>query len=262
MKITIDLPSLKLNNVKFSDGTFIHDGIFLRRLDILDIFEEYFNTLSNVFFQDTMVLNTKTLEDLNLDVDTTTYQLINLLYSKPNKAIGLFLHFNRKYRFDEITESDAVDGFNIDSQNFEIYDSKETLISLARESYEHTIQYGYVLLDIIGSFDELSNYYDVIDVTQLANDLQRYMKSEKLDFEPMDSIDLIEFFIEKYDQDGDVVIDLIDTNGLFNHYKHAEQTIETVESAIEELNGSFGLFLGTVNVPEITSETLYVFQEY
>lgn len=273
MKIDIDLPHLILKGVRYEDETFYYDGYKLEawKGDITKLVN-HIQAAKDFFFQEEMSINKDISTEIGLDLEYLTFELANLLFSNLEKAVAVWNATNKEYRFDEIEltwEGQGSSLFNIDGTDYDAYYYNE-LIEQAQQFHFDYIN-DMPISDTIGDIKYLSDYFDVIDTTKLADeiraeldqmDMLNYMSEDTLD----DDIKLIKAFVDMNDDYNieDFIWDTLTDKELFDIDAYTQGIIDNESDAIDQMSGMIGdlIYNGQTVLDGWKPSTVYVFERY
>lgn len=270
MTVDFDLPLIKVKGVTYSDEAFRYNGY---RLDAwrgdISKFDEHFKIAEDLFFQTEMSINKDLLSELNLDLENTTYALANLLFDNLEKASNLQKQLD--CRFDEI--EDGLTNYNepvvyiVDGTEYITYYLNE-LLAEAREFYEEYISDSSIS-DVIGGPEYLKEYFDVINVRDLATEVRKeIVDRDQVDYMDEDTYNddkKVIMWLAETDTEGEMFIwQMLEEEKLFDYIKYAEQSIVDDSDAIDQLNSMIGdhIYTGQVVLDGWKPSKVYIFERY
>ena len=268
MIVKIDLPLLKLNNIEFSDEHLRYNGYRLSTYNSeLSKITDQFGIAEELFFQTETLINKGLLEQLNLDMENTTYELSNLLFG--NLEFAVAVQKATDVRFDQIEVTYDGNGsniFEIDGQEWVAMYEHQLMVE-ARDFYnEYTRDMSFE--EIIGDIKYINDYFDVIDTENLAIfikeeiielDLDDYFSEETLD----DDEKLIKAFIET-GHGEEFILDTIEKKYLFDYEKYSETNIIDVEDALNYIAPYMGdlKYRGQTTLDGWKPSEVFVFERF
>ena len=264
MNIKIDLPLIKVNGVIFEDETLLFQSkkLELWKTNISKI-SEHIKIVQDLFFQSEMVIDEKLLDQLGIDIETSTFELVKLLFKNLETVTNLQKYTN--VRFDEIeADYESKIGGNRYSIGYDEYEVlyENELIDYAREFERNRIN-GLSIEEIIGDIDYISDYFDVINIDKFLEKIKDYAENNEIDISncPNNTKDAIQWIVKQID-DSEIVFEIIENEELFNYDSYVDLTVTDINFAIDILNSFIGEleYSGTTIVNGIETAMVYIFK--
>lgn len=265
MKISIELPLLKLKDVEYDDEYFRYEGYILSTFNnVLTEMNKQFEIAQDLFFQEEISIDKDFLEQLKLDAETVTYELANLLFGNLEKAVGV-----QKYtgaRFDQINveyEGQGEARYIVDDTEYTVMYTDEAILQAREIDSENVGDMG--LSELVGDIKYINDYFDIINPEKFLTVLKDFSEAENINLNgiPEDTKKAIRWLIKEID-DPNSVFELIEDKGLFDYVDYAETNIVDVDFAIDVLNPYFGdmVYSGKTVLNGWKPNTVYIFERY
>lgn len=258
MKIDLSLPNLIINGLTFDSESFKYDGYSINtwRSD-LNKFADYFTTMNDLFFQSSGIINVELIKSFELDVEEITIKFLELIFDDVRRVLAVFEAATAKgesFRYDQFTVHTDNNGdpsfFEDDNGDKYLVFSYQELLNTAQELFRSHME-DISLKEYFGSYTSIPGL-DIKKLSELI--IKDYdLTPGENDYSAIDIINSINV---------DDVQDYIVNHYLFDFNEYAEKSINSVDSALDELSGYYGEYLGEF-APTVSGwkkESFYIFE--
>lgn len=268
MNVTLNLPLLKISNLKMSKGTLESDDYGTIRMWTNEDLQKVLDSITvaaDMFFQSEIEINEYLVSEVGVDVDALTHHMVSQMFGDLHKVTAVQQHF--EVRFDEIYPDNepgfGAHTYTIEDEEYSAYFDAE-VFEIARELHIDYMKNTSIMDVLGGDIENIGGYMNFIELKPFAAAIMRRIQDSELeDFVPDDAMfgDHKKLIMWMATTDEEFFLDNLER--FFNYEKLAKADIDSLDEALTQL-GNFHehIFTDVITISNGEKKQVSVFKVY